>query len=192
MPPPHRPTVPHAHSREPWPLTAPHAPDCRALTPALPPCVSVMIRGGTQAPPTSLIGKVWSPATAATETCCMHTAKPARDCQGARRIQGTRAGDRGRTADGRIGDPPRRPATPTKSMSTLTIALVTSDREARLHDFKRMIEDTCAERSASRQQAKRPARGRESVQDGANAGAEDTEGVERCGAAGRTRKRGRR
>ena len=43
--PPRRPSVPHTHwhCREPWPLTAPSAPDCRALTPALPPCFSVMI-----------------------------------------------------------------------------------------------------------------------------------------------------
>ena len=58
----------------------------------------------------------------------------------------------------------------TDAMSTLTITLVTSDGDARLHNLKRMIEDTCAERSASRQQAKRAARGRESVRDGATRG----------------------
>ena len=96
-----------------------------------------------------------------------------------RGIQGTRAGDRGRTADGRIGEAPRRPAAMlTESISTLTLPLVTSGGDARLWDLKSMIEETCAERSASRQQAKRAARGRESVRDGATRGEEDTEGVE--------------
>ena len=45
-------------------------------------------------------------------------------------------------------------------MSTPAIALVTSDCEARLRVSKRIVKDTSAERSTSRQQAKRPARGR--------------------------------
>ena len=57
-----------------------------------------------------------------------------------RGIQGTRAGERKSTADDRIRDAERRPAAmPTESISTLSIALVTADREAHLLDLKRMI-----------------------------------------------------
>jgi hypothetical protein len=38
----------------------------------------------TPARATAAIGKVAAAAVAAAETCCMHTAQPARDCQGAR------------------------------------------------------------------------------------------------------------
>jgi hypothetical protein len=65
----------------------------------------------------------------------LHTAQPARGICRVRGIQGTRAGDRGCTADGRIGEPTRRPAAMlTESMSTPSISLVTSDRDSRLQD----------------------------------------------------------
>jgi len=74
-----------------------------------------------------------------------------------RGVQGTRAGDRGRAAEGRICDATRRPAEmPTESISTITITMVTSGADARLQDSKRMIQDTCGARHASRQQAERP------------------------------------
>jgi len=74
----------------------------------------------------------------------MHTAQPARErgIGKVRGVQGTRAGNRGRTADGRIGEPPRRPAAMlTESISARAIALVTSGRDSRLWDSKRMFED---------------------------------------------------
>ena len=81
-----------------------------------------------------------------------------------RGIQGTRAGDRGCTADGRLGEPSRRPAAMlTESMSTPPIASVTSDIDAHLLDLKMMFEDACEARHASRQQEERSARGPESV-----------------------------
>ena len=87
-------------------------------------------------------------------------------------MQGTRRGDRGRAANDRIRDELRwLAAMPTESMSTPAIALVTSGGDARLWHLKMMIEDTCGRRHASRQQAERPERGRESVRDAGNAGA---------------------
>ena len=98
----------------------------------------------------------------------MHTAQPARErgVGKVRVVQGTRAGDRGCTADGRLREAQRRPATmPTESISTPSISLMMSEVDAHLLDLKRILKDACGARHTSRQQAKRPARGREAVSD---------------------------
>ena len=75
-------------------------------------------------------------------------------------------GDRGCAANDRIRDAARGPATmPIESISACAIALATSDRGARLQDLKRVLKDACGARHASRQQAERAARVRESVRD---------------------------
>ena len=76
-------------SRTPTAATSSRSPRPLRLTAALCPLPCPLLQcyamgGGTQAPPTSLIGELWTAATAAAGTCCMHTAQPARDCQGAR------------------------------------------------------------------------------------------------------------
>ena len=76
--------APHTHCRELWPLIARATPRCRA-----PGAIPARSRAGSAArvplmAATAAEGKVAAAATAATTTCCMHTAQPARDCQGAR------------------------------------------------------------------------------------------------------------
>ena len=81
---PRRPSIPRTHCREPWPLAAPAAPGCRALTPAHCPRCPLPTAPVTPARATAAIGKVAAAAAAAAETCCMHTAQPARDWRGTR------------------------------------------------------------------------------------------------------------
>ena len=93
-----------------------------------------------------------------------------------RGIQGTRAGDRGCTADGRIGELPRRPAEmPIESMSTPTIALVRSYRDARQQKSRgrcgaRVV---CERRQENERNGPRRV---ESEHTGSAAGARDTSG----------------
>jgi hypothetical protein len=78
--PPTRPTRPLP---QPWPLAAPAAPCCRALTPAHCPRCTLPTAPVPPARATALKKEVLAATTTAAETWCMHTAKPARDCQGA-------------------------------------------------------------------------------------------------------------
>ena len=81
--PPRCPSAPHTHCREPRPLPAPATPRRRA-----PGAIPARSRAGSSAPvplpaATTAIDKVAAAAAVAAETWCMHTAQPARDCQGA-------------------------------------------------------------------------------------------------------------
>jgi hypothetical protein len=72
-----------APTATPWPLAAPAAPCCRALTPAHCPRCTLPTAPVPPARATALKKEVLAATTTAAETWCMHTAKPARDCQGA-------------------------------------------------------------------------------------------------------------
>ena len=148
--------------------------------------------GGTQAPPTSLIGELWTAATAAAGTCCMHTAQPARDCQGARDTRHARGQPRMHgSADGRFREPPRRPATmPTESISAFTITLATSDGDAARPQLLRHQQGAIGlpERAQPR-----PQRPRVQVSEGSRGHegrGEEASGVERRGRQWRRRERG--
>ena len=85
------PSVPCAQCRELWPLTAPATPRRRALSTAHCPRCTLPTAPVTPARATAAIGKVAAAAAAAAETCCMRTAQPAWDCQGARDMARARA-----------------------------------------------------------------------------------------------------
>ena len=108
-----------------------------------------------------------------------------------RGIQGTRAGNRGCTADGRFREPSRRPATmPTESISAFTITLATSDGDAARPQLLRHQQGAIGlpERAQPR-----PQRPRVQVSEGSRGHegrGEEESGVERRGRQWRRRERG--
>ena len=109
---PRRSAVPRDHSREPRLLIAPAARRCRALPPAhCPRGTTLVARNLHQAnSPTP------RPLPLAPGSCKTHSQRGFARLYG---IQGTRAGDRGCTADGRLGEALRRPAVMYDMFTTL-------------------------------------------------------------------------
>ena len=110
---PCRPPVPRAHCREPWPLAAPAAPCCRALTPAHCPRCPLPAAPVPPARATAAKMKVLAATTAAAETWFAHGTASARDMQGTRdtrhargrpRMHGRRSAQRGAAPAGHNAD----------------------------------------------------------------------------------------
>jgi hypothetical protein len=110
---PRCPPVPRAHCREPWPLAAPAAPCCRALTPAHCPRCPLPAAPVPPARATAAKMKVLAATTAAAETWFAHGTASARDMQGTRdtrhargrpRMHGRRSPQRGAAPAGHNAD----------------------------------------------------------------------------------------